>query len=123
MSDDRLESTKPRILIIEDNEQNLYLVSYLLQKHGCEIVSARDGRAGIELASQVTPHLILLDIQLPDMDGHAVARELRCNPSLADVPIAAVTSYAMAGDREKILASGCSARSWGVRTEHPQQGP
>ena len=99
---------KPRILVIEDNEQNLYLVTFILEKHGYEVVQARDGRQGIELASQVNPALILLDIQLPVMDGYAVARELKANSALADVPIVAVTSYAMVGDREKGLTAGCT---------------
>ena len=98
---------KPKILLIEDNEQNLYLITFILEKNGYQVVQARDGREGIELARQVKPALILLDIQLPVMDGYAVARELRSNSVLADVPIVAVTSYAMAGDREKVLAAGC----------------
>jgi two-component system, cell cycle response regulator DivK len=96
-----------RMLLIEDNEQNQYLVTFLLEKHGYEIVVASDGLAGIALAEQETPSLILLDIQLPMMDGYAVARQLRANPALAHVPVVAVTSYAMPGDREKALAAGC----------------
>jgi two-component system cell cycle response regulator DivK len=96
------------ILIIEDNEQTLYLLTFILKKHGYEVVQARDGRAGIELAGRVEPALILLDIQLPVLDGYAVARELRSNAALAAVPIIAVTSYAMVGDRERILAAGCT---------------
>ena len=98
---------KPKILVIEDNEQNMYLVTFILEKHGYQVVQAWDGRKGIELASQVKPTLILLDIQLPEMDGYAVARELRSNPAFDDMPIVAVTSYAMVGDRERILAAGC----------------
>ena len=98
---------KGKILVIEDNEQNLYLTTFILEKNGYEVIQARDGRAGVELAGQVKPMLILLDIQLPGMDGYAVAHELRKNPALDDVPIVAVTSYAMVGDREKILAAGC----------------
>ena len=98
-----------KILIIEDNEQNLYLATFLLQKNGPEIVQARSGPEGIELAARVRPDLIMLDIQLPGMDGYDVARELRRNPDLIDVPIVAVTSYAMVGDRERILAAGCNA--------------
>ena len=90
---------KEKILVIEDNEQNLYLTTFILEKHGYEVVQARDGREGIELA-EVKPALILLDIQLPGMDGYAVARELRRNPALDEVPIVAVTSYDMVGDRE-----------------------
>jgi len=99
---------KPKILVIEDNERNLYLTTYILEAHGYEVVSARNGRTGIELAFQVRPALILLDIQLPEMDGYAVARELKGNPALDDIPIVAVTSYAMVGDRERILAAGCT---------------
>lgn len=98
---------KPKILVIEDNEQNMYLVTFILEKHGYQVVQARDGREGIELAGRVQPAMVLLDIQLPEMDGYAVARELRSNQALAAVPIVAVTSYAMAGDRERILAAGC----------------
>jgi len=99
---------KSKILVIEDNEQNMYLVTFILEKHGYEVVQAWDGREGIELAGRVKPALIILDIQLPVMDGYAVARELRSNPALDDVPIVAVTSYAMIGDRERILAAGCN---------------
>jgi two-component system, cell cycle response regulator DivK len=96
-----------RILIIEDNEQNLYLESFILQANGHEIIQARTGETGIALAAKSAPDLILLDIQLPGMDGYTVAEELRKNPAIADVPIVAVTSYAMAGDRERILEAGC----------------
>lgn len=97
-----------KILYIEDNEQNLYLVTFLLEKHGYQVCSATDGLQGIAMAAAERPDLILLDIQLPMMDGHTVARNLRSNPDLAAIPIVAVTSYAMAGDREKALAAGCN---------------
>jgi CheY-like chemotaxis protein len=97
-----------RILIIEDNEQNLYLTTFLLEKHGYEVLQARDGRSGIEMALSTKPTMILLDIQLPVMDGYAVARELKNNDEITSVPIVAVTSYAMLGDREKALAAGCT---------------
>jgi CheY-like chemotaxis protein len=99
---------KGKILVIEDNEQNLYLIQYILEDCGFEVFSAADGRQGIDLAATLRPDLILLDIQLPVMDGYAVAQNLRRNPDLADTPIIAVTSYAMPGDREKALESGCS---------------
>jgi CheY-like chemotaxis protein len=98
---------KKKILYIEDNEQNLYLVTFILEKHGYEVNAARDGQEGVEIAAAIKPDLILLDIQLPLMDGYAVARQLRTNSDLALIPIVAVTSYAMAGDREKTLAAGC----------------
>lgn len=99
---------KRKVLIIEDNEQNLYLLRFILEKHGYEVEAAQDGQEGIEKAMRVKPGLILLDVQLPVMDGYAVARHLRSNPDLVRTPIVAVTSYAMPGDREKALESGCT---------------
>ncbi len=99
---------KKKILVIEDNEQNLYLIRYILEDCGYKVFSAMDGKEGIELAAALLPDLILLDIQLPTMDGYAVARNLRQNPDLARTPIIAVTSYAMPGDREKAMEAGCS---------------
>ncbi|MGK2856639.1 MAG: response regulator [Thermoanaerobaculia bacterium] len=97
-----------RIVLIEDNEQNRYLVSYILQSRGWEVVHAIDGPSGLALAGEADPVLILLDVQLPGMDGYAVARALRANPRLDAVPVVAVTSYAMAGDRERCLEAGCN---------------
>ena len=99
---------KQQILIIEDNEQNLYLATFLLEKGGYEIVPARTGPEGIELAGKIQPAQILLDIQLPGMDGFEVLDHLRKNPALDRVPITAVTSHAMVGDRERCLAAGCN---------------
>lgn len=99
---------KSTLLVIEDNEQNLYLATFLLEQNGFTVISARNGLEGIELAKRIRPALIILDIQLPEMDGYAVAQALRQNPALQDVPIVAVTSYAMVGDRERALAAGCN---------------
>jgi len=99
---------KPKVLIIEDDEKNMYLFTFMLEKNGYEVIQARDGREGVDLAGRVKPTLIILDIQLPEMDGYAVARALRSNSALADVPIVAVTSYAMAGDRERTMDAGCT---------------
>lgn len=96
------------ILIIEDNAQNRYLATFLLEQHGYHITTAADGHLGIEAAKRHQPDLILLDIQLPTMDGYAVAAALRSIDSLQNTPIVAVTSYAMVGDREKCLAAGCN---------------
>lgn len=96
------------ILYIEDNEQNYYLVKVLLNTRSCEVLWAQDGQEGIDRAHQSRPDLILLDIQLPIMNGYEVARRLRSNPELSRIPIVAVTSYAMAGDREKALNAGCN---------------
>jgi CheY-like chemotaxis protein len=97
-----------RILLIEDNEQNRYLVTFLLESRGWEVFHAVDGPAGLALAVELEPVLILLDIQLPGMDGYEVATRLRTDPRLDQIPVVAVTSYAMPGDRERCLASGCN---------------
>lgn len=96
------------ILMIEDNEQNRYLETFLLEKHGYQVVSAPDGPTGIDTARELYPGLILLDIQLPMMDGYEVARRLRQIDGLRTTPIVAVTSYAMVGDREKAIEAGCN---------------
>ncbi|MDI9633426.1 MAG: response regulator [Methanolinea sp.] len=97
-----------KILYIEDNDQNFYLVSFILRARGHEVMRARDGREGVELAASHRPDLVLLDIQLPGMSGYDTAREMRSRPDLGDIPIVALTSYAMVGDREKALAAGCN---------------
>jgi len=99
---------KATVLYIEDNEQNLYLVTFLLNAKGYEVLQAREGPEGIAMAADHRPDLILLDIQLPGMDGYAVAKRLRQNPDVAQTPIVALTSFAMAGDREKAFGAGCS---------------
>jgi len=99
---------KNQILVIEDNEQNMYLVTYILEIHGYQVIQARNGNDGILFAQQHKPDLILLDIQLPVMDGYTVAREIRKDPELVGIPIVAVTSYAMPGDREHALEAGCT---------------
>lgn len=96
------------ILVIEDNEQNLYLIRFLLEQNGFEVAAARSGPDGLALAERLLPAAILLDIQLPRMDGYAVARALRKMPGLETVPLIAVTSYAMPGDREKCLDAGAT---------------
>jgi CheY-like chemotaxis protein len=96
------------ILIIEDNEQNLYLMRFLLEANGLEVVTATSGEDGLQLASKFRPAAILLDIQLPSIDGYAVAVRIRKQREFATVPIIAVTSYAMVGDRERILAAGAT---------------
>ena len=98
---------KNRILYVEDNEQNLYLITFILRSKHYEVIQARSGIEGIYLASVHKPDLILLDIQLPEMDGYEIARRLRSNGDLDAIPIVAVTSYAMVGDREKALEAGC----------------
>lgn len=97
-----------KILIIEDNEQSRYLVTYLLEANGYKVAVAKDGHEGIALASSLPLKMVLLDIQLPGMNGYEVAKALRQNSALDAVPIVAITSYAMVGDREQALAAGCN---------------
>lgn len=103
-------TTSPTVLLIEDNEQNRYLLTFLLEQSGYRVLAATDGLAGIEQARALTPAptVILVDIQLPRMDGYAVAQVLRAEAALRATPIVAVTSYAMPGDRERALSSGCT---------------
>lgn len=95
-----------RILVIEDNAANLELMTYLLQAFGHSTDVARDGTAGVTAAIDGRPDLILCDIALPRQDGYEVVRQLKAEPSLAHVPIIAVTASAMTGDRAKVLARG-----------------
>ena len=95
------------ILIIEDNEQNMYLLTFLLEKNGYTVMQASDGLQGIKAAVQYKPAVILLDIQLPGMSGYEVAERLKKMNEVARIPIIAVTSYAMPGDREKAEKAGC----------------
>lgn len=97
-----------KILLIEDNETNAYLATFLLKAYGFTVTSAATGPAGLELALQESFDCVLLDMQLPGMDGYTVAQALRAHPELAGLPIIAVTSFAMVGDREKSLAAGCT---------------
>ena len=95
-----------RILLIEDNAQNRYLATFLLEQRGHTVLQAETGSEGLRMAAANTPDLILLDIQLPGMDGYEVARQLTGDARLSGIPIVAVTSYAMVGDRERCLAAG-----------------
>jgi len=99
---------KTKTLIIEDNENNMYLISFLMENHGHQVTKAYDGQTGVEMAKAGQHDLILLDIQLPKMNGYEVAKELRRDDSIRDVPIIAITSYAMPGDQEKALDAGCT---------------
>lgn len=96
-----------RALIIEDNEDNMELITFILENHGIEAVQAYNGQDGFSLAQTCKPDFILLDIQLPDIPGTEVLRMLRAAPASAKLPVIAVTSYAMAGDRKKLLQAGC----------------
>lgn len=97
-----------KVLIIEDNVQNRYIFTLLLKHNGYEAVEATNGNDGLDKAKSECPDLILLDIQLPDIDGYEVTRKIRSDTALSSIPIVAVTSYAMVGDREKALDAGCN---------------
>ncbi len=99
---------KTKILIIEDNEQNMYMLTFLLESSDYAILQAFNGPEGIKMAIDSNPDIILLDIQLPEMDGYTVARKIRENENLTKTPIIAVTSYAMPGDREKVMEAGAT---------------
>jgi two-component system, cell cycle response regulator DivK len=99
---------KQKILIIEDNEQNMYMLTYLLESNNYDVFQSFSGSEGIALAKETKPDVILLDIQLPEMDGYTVARELRKNKELTGTSIIAVTSYAMTGDKEKAIEAGAT---------------
>ena len=96
-----------RILYVEDNFENRILVKRVLEVEGYVVLEAEDGPSGMRLATQEMPDLILMDINLPEVDGYEVTAELRQNSSLAHVPIVALTANVLKGDREKSLAAGC----------------
>lgn len=102
-------TVRPKILYVEDNSDNMTLVKRALESRGYEFIWAVNGVQGIEMAENHTPDVILLDINLPDIDGYEVARRLRNSGKsyLVYVPIIAITANALRGDAEKALAAGC----------------
>jgi len=97
-----------KVLVVDDNSANIRLVRFILEKKGFEVIEAGNGINGIELALGEKPDLLLLDIQLPDIDGLEVAKRIRASEAGGNLPIIALTSYAMTGDKEKTLAAGCN---------------
>lgn len=96
-----------RILYIEDNHENRLLVRRILEAEGYSMLEATDGPTGLDVAVEMQPDLILLDINLPEIDGYDLARRFRNTPGLEQVPILAITANVMKGDRERTLDSGC----------------
>ena len=98
----------PRLLYIEDNKDNLYMLTLFFDvQGGYEILSAANGAEGIAIAVAEQPDLILMDLNLPEIDGWEAARRLKADPATRGIPLIALTAHAMAGDREKALAAGC----------------
>lgn len=95
-----------KILVIEDNEQNRMLLRQVLTHQGYEVIEASEGASGLQMAAKYMPDLMLLDLQMPVMDGFAVIKELRGTPELRNLKVIAVTSFAMKGDRETALEAG-----------------
>ena len=98
-----------RILVVEDQEDNRRIIRDLLMSAGYELIEATDGEAGVRLAETERPDLILMDIQLPVLDGHEATRRIKANPELRSIPIIVVTSYALSGDDAKAAQAGCDA--------------
>jgi two-component system cell cycle response regulator DivK len=98
-----------RILMVEDTEDNRQLLRDLFHETDYELIEAGDGLAGVNAARVQRPDLILMDIQLPVIDGYEATRQIKADPQLAHIPIIAVTSYALSGDEAKAKAAGCDA--------------
>ena len=97
-----------RILVIEDHEENRRILRLLLASAGYEVIEAVTGEEGVTSAETRRPDLILMDIQLPGLDGYEATRRIKANPALHQIPIIVVTSYALSGDDAKALAAGCT---------------
>ncbi|HEY3490499.1 MAG TPA: response regulator [Candidatus Deferrimicrobiaceae bacterium] len=97
-----------KVLVVEDNEKNMYLICFILERMGHRAIRAGTGEDGVALALREQPDLILMDIQLPGIDGQEATRQIRQSAAGRAVPIVAITSFAMAGDRERLLSSGCT---------------
>jgi len=95
------------ILNVEDNEANRKIVRYLFTSKGYKVIEAMDGEEGVRMAEQERPDIILMDVQLPKMDGYEATRRIKANPALREIPIIAVTSFALSGDNVKAMEAGC----------------
>ncbi len=96
------------VLVVEDNADNLQIITYALQRAGYEVIRAETGEDGVEMAIADLPFFIIMDINLPGIDGIEATRRIRASKADGTIPIIAITSYAMRGDREKIMAAGCN---------------
>lgn len=98
----------PRLLVIDDNEENSGFLSRRLERRGFEVLIARDGVAGVEQALAEKPDLILMDMNMPKLDGWEATRRIKSDPAAAAIPVIALTAHAMPGDRERALEAGCA---------------
>jgi two-component system, cell cycle response regulator DivK len=98
----------PKILIVEDNEENRDSLSRRLQRRGFEVVTAEDGNAGLAMAQSEKPDLILMDMNMPELDGWEATRQVKAIEALREVPVLALTAHALAGDKERALQAGCA---------------
>jgi CheY-like chemotaxis protein len=96
-----------KILLVEDNEMNRDMLSRRLARRGYEVVIAKDGQEGLDLAGSSSPDLILMDMSLPSVDGWEATRRIKADVSTAAIPVIALTAHAMSGDREQALKAGC----------------
>jgi CheY-like chemotaxis protein len=97
-----------RILVVEDNKTNMYLIRFILKDSGYEVIEAESGEEGVELAIKEKPDLIIMDEKLPGINGLEAVKRIRASKADGKIPIIALTSYAMAGDKEKALKAGCT---------------
>ena len=97
----------PRILVVEDNEENRDALSRRLQRRGFEVLIATDGKAGVAMATTDRPDLVLMDMNMPELDGWEATRQIKAHPVFGKIPVIALTAHAMAGDRERALQAGC----------------
>jgi CheY-like chemotaxis protein len=98
----------PKILIVEDNQENRDALSRRLERRGYSVILATDGRAGVSMAQEERPDLILMDLNLPDVDGWEATRMIKASPETAAIPIIALTAHAIAGDEQRALQAGCN---------------
>ena len=99
--------TRKVILNVEDNEANRKIVRYLFESKGYKVIEAMDGEEGVRMAEQERPDIILMDVQLPKLSGYEATLRIKANPALGDIPVIAVTSFALGGDDQKAMEAGC----------------
>jgi len=102
-----MEAPMTKILYVEDNDDNIYMITRRLSRHGYEVIVAKDGEEGMAMVRSETPALILMDLDLPVLDGWEATRRLKASDETRHIPIIAVSAYAMVSDRQQAFAAGC----------------